>query len=96
MICLFVPHPCEGRCWNRPSESRSPCPRLCSPDSCNAVASAMVTARSGRPRAVPTAEIVAAFSVCSGVNSYDFPLPCPATTRQRGAPPPPARYCTVR
>ena len=24
-ICFAVPQPCEGRCWNRPSESRSPC-----------------------------------------------------------------------
>ena len=35
-----------------------------------AVASAIVTARSGSSRVVPTAEIVAAFAACSGVNSY--------------------------
>ena len=73
MICSGVPQPCEGRCWKRPSESRSPWSMLRSPDSCRAVASAMVTARSGSPREVPTAAIVAAFAACSGVNSYVAP-----------------------
>ncbi len=69
MISSGVPQPCDGRCWNRPRESRSPWSRLRSVDSWSAVASAIVTARSGRFRAVPTAVIVAAFTACSGVNS---------------------------
>lgn len=69
---------------------------LRSPDSWSAVASAMATARSGSPRVVPTAEIVAAFTACSGVNSYDAPSLLPETTLQRGAPVPPVRYCTAR
>jgi hypothetical protein len=28
MICAAVPQPWEGRCWNTPSESRSPQGRL--------------------------------------------------------------------
>lgn len=68
MICCTVPQPCEGRCWKRPTESRSPCVMLRSPDSWSAVASAIVTARSGIPREVPTAEMVAAFSACSGLS----------------------------
>ncbi len=56
----------------------------------------MVTARSGMPREVPTAEIVAAFTACSAVNSYDAPSPLPETTVQRGAPVPPVTYCTTR
>ena len=74
MISFGVPQPCEGRCWNRPSESRSPCSMLRSADSWSAVARAIVTARSGIPRAVPTAAIVAAFTACSGVNSYGRPV----------------------
>ncbi len=59
---------------------------LRSPDSWSAVASAMVTARSGSPRAVPTAVIVAAFTACSGVNSYVAPSPPAETTSQAGSP----------
>lgn len=95
-ISFVVPQPCEGRCWKRPSESRSPCWMFRSPDSWSAVARAIVTARSGMPRLVPTAEIVAAFTACSGVNSYDSPSLFPETTVQRGTPGPPVRYCTVR
>ena len=69
MICFSVPQPWDGRCWKRPRESRSPCCMLRSPDSWSAVASAMVTARSGMPRPVPTAAIVAALTACSGENS---------------------------
>jgi len=39
-------------------------------DSCNAVASATVAACGGSPSLVPTAEIVAALFICSGVNVY--------------------------
>ncbi|CAM5733382.1 hypothetical protein SFUMM280S_04444 [Streptomyces fumanus] len=69
MICRGLPQPCEGRCWKRPRESWSPWSRLRSVDSWRAVARAIVTARSGRSRAVPTAVMVAAFTACSGVNS---------------------------
>ena len=97
MICFAVPQPCEGRCWNSPSESRSPWSMLRSPDSWSAVASAMVTARSGSPREVPTAEIVAAFAACSGVNSYGAPPPSPRDDRAAAARPvPPVTYCTTR
>ncbi len=68
---------------------------LRSPDSCIAVASAMVTARSGSPRADATAAIVAAFAACSGVSSYGVPSPS-ACTVQCGAPGPPVTYCTTR
>ncbi len=96
MISFGVPQPCEGRCWNRPRESRSPWSMLRRLDSWSAVASAMVTARSGRPRAVPTAVIVAAFTACSGVKAYDAPSPLPETTLQPGSPVPPVTYCTTR
>ncbi|CAM5659421.1 hypothetical protein SGLAM104S_00652 [Streptomyces glaucescens] len=96
MICFSVPQPCDGRCWKRPSESRSPWSMLRSADSCSAVASAIVTARSGSPRAVPTAVIVAAFTACSGENSYVAPSPSPETTLQPGPPAPPVTYCTAR
>ena len=72
---------------------------LRSADSCSAVASAMVTARSGMPRAVPTAEIVAAFAACSGLISYvrlSPPAPSAARTVQRGAPLWPEAYWTAR
>lgn len=78
MICSGVPQPCEGRCWNKPRESRSPWSRLRSADSCIAVASAMVTARSGSPLEIPTAAIVAALEACSGVISYDWTVPAEA------------------
>ncbi len=60
-----------------------------------AVASAIVTARCGSPRAEPTAEMVAAFAACSGEISYGCP-PSAARTEQRGAPGPPVTYCTRR
>jgi len=68
---------------------------LRSPDSCSEVASAIVTARSDIPRPVPTAAIVAAFTACSGVNSYASPSFLPETTLQPG-PCPPVTYCTTR
>ncbi|GAA3219882.1 hypothetical protein GCM10020256_25370 [Streptomyces thermocoprophilus] len=60
------------------------------------MASAIVTARSGIARFVPTAAIVAALTACSGVNSYDAPSPRPETTLQPRASVPPVTYCTVR
>jgi hypothetical protein len=41
---------------------------------------------------VPTAVIVAAFTACSGVNSYDGPPALPETTRQLGPSVPPVTY----
>src|SRR5579875_208866 len=41
MIWVGVPHPCEGRCWNRPSESRSPLWRSRRPDSVMAAMTAI-------------------------------------------------------
>ncbi len=62
-----------------------------------AVASAMVTARSGSPRVVPTAETVAALAACSGLSSYVRPSPPPTgPTTHRGAPLWPERYCRAR
>jgi hypothetical protein len=69
---------------------------LRSADSWIAVASAIATARSGTPRAVPTAVIVAAFTACSGVNSYVVPSPWSDTTLQPGVPVPPVMYCITR
>ena len=88
MICSTVPQPWDGRCWNSPSESRSPKSMLRSPDSCIAVASAIVTARSGSPREDATAAIVAAFAACSGDSSYGLGAalgraPCSAAPRGR-------------
>ena len=60
-----MPQPWDGRCWNRPSESRSPDSRLSSFDSWYAVARAIVAARAGRPRWTAMAVIRAAFSACS-------------------------------
>ncbi|CCB76691.1 protein of unknown function [Streptantibioticus cattleyicolor NRRL 8057 = DSM 46488] len=80
-ICSAVPQPCEGRCWNSPSESRSPPPMLRSFDSCIAVARAMVSARSGRSREAATAPIVAALAACC--------------CRRSSRPPPPRTVHTV-
>ena len=66
-----VPHPCDGRCWKRPSRSRSPRERLCRPDSCNAAANAIVTAWSGRPRRLPLTAIVVALAACSPSSGTD-------------------------
>ncbi|MFE0424328.1 hypothetical protein [Streptomyces sp. NPDC058953] len=52
------------------------------------MASAIVTARDGRPRVVPTAEMVAAFAACSLLSSYTGPPPEAARTVQPGAPDP--------
>ena len=79
MISAGVPQPCEGRCWNKPSESRSPYRRLCSSDSWSAVASAIVTAWSGMPSCLPTAVIVVAFAACCGSITY---VEEPTATRQ--------------
>lgn len=71
---------------------------LRSPDSCSAVASAIVTARSGMPRVVPTAEIVAAFAACSEVSRYVRPSPTEPSadsTVHWSEPVPPVTYCTV-
>lgn len=73
MICAGVPQPCEGRCWNRPSESRSPWSRLRSIDSCIEVASAIVSARSGSPLDVATAAIVEAIAACCDSSSMVLP-----------------------
>ncbi|GGU57145.1 hypothetical protein GCM10010498_13080 [Streptomyces cavourensis] len=53
-------------------------------DSWIAVAMAIVTARSGIPRVVPTAEIVAAFAAWCRLISYVW-SPSGARTTQRGA-----------
>jgi hypothetical protein len=64
-ICVGVPHPCEGRCWNNPSESRSPYARLCRRDSCSAAAIPIVTAWWGRPTAPDAAAMMPAFAACA-------------------------------
>ncbi len=63
-----MPQPWDGRCWKSPSESRSPCSTLTSFDSCIAVATAIVAARSGSPRFTEIATIVAAFSACAALS----------------------------
>ena len=68
-ISWTVPQPCDGRCWNRPTESRSPCSMLSRSDSWYAVASAMLAARAGSPRWTETAAMRAAFSACSRLRS---------------------------
>src|SRR6266705_13443 len=64
MICAGVPHPCDGRCWNRPNESAllaSPrSGRLIREDSWIAVATAMIQPRTGTPIRAPTPTMVAA------------------------------------
>ena len=70
MIWPWLPQPWEGRCWNSPTESRSPYSMLMSLDSCSAAASAIVTARVGSSRAVATALIVAALAACSVLSVY--------------------------
>src|SRR4029453_17276382 len=70
MICPWLPQPWEGRCWNSPTESRSPYSMLMSLDSCNAAARAIVTARVGSFRAVAIALMVAALAACSVLSVY--------------------------
>ncbi len=73
---------------------------LRSVDSWSAVANAIVTARSGMPRVVPTAEIVAAFTAWARLISYVCdvpPSPSEASTTQRGGFfEPEESYCTAR
>ncbi len=66
---------------------------LRSPDSCIAVASAIVTARSGIRRAEPTASMVAAFTACSGSSEKSFP---PAVAVQCGASGPAVMKWAIR
>src|SRR4051812_13348635 len=66
--CRGVPHPLDGRCWNAPSESKSPWSRLRSPDSCSAVARPTVTAWLGSPMRFAVAAMVVATAACSGVS----------------------------
>ena len=63
-----MPQPCEGRCWNSPSESRSPNFTLRTFDSCIAVAIAIVAARGGIPRCTAMAVIAAALLAWSGAH----------------------------
>jgi hypothetical protein len=63
-----------GRCWNSPTESRSPPSRFFSSDSCSEVANATSTARSGSARVMATAAMVAAFAICSA-SRCTTPLP---------------------
>ena len=60
-----VPQPEEGRCWNRPWESRSPWSRFRSSDSCSAVAIATTQPTLGMFACWPSAMITAAFATCS-------------------------------
>ncbi len=46
-------------------------------------------------RALVPALIVAAFTACSGENSYSALPSSPETTRQPGEPAPPVTYCTT-
>ena len=77
MTCSGVPQPWDGRCWKRPSESRSPDSMLYSFDSWYAVASAIVAARAGMPRWTETAVISAAFSACSTLSFTSRPSTVP-------------------
>src|SRR5215218_2874776 len=68
-ISSRVPHPCDGRCWKSPSESRSPYSRLRRSDSWYAAASAIVAARAGSPRRTEIAAMSAALPDCSRSSS---------------------------
>lgn len=57
--------PWLGRCWNRPTESRSPPGRFRRVNSWMAVATAMIHPRRGIRRCCPTVTIVAALATCS-------------------------------
>ena len=89
---LGVPQPCEGRCWNSPSESRSPNFTLRTFDSCIAVAIAMVAARGGIPRCTAMAVIAAALLAWSGAHENVEPdavtRHCSPDTRRAQVPHP--------
>src|SRR6266540_7498811 len=68
MSWVGVPQPCDGRCWNCPTESWSPPGVLVSADSCMAVATAMTQPRGGRWSCWPTATMMAALSTCALVH----------------------------
>src|SRR6266511_2246172 len=68
MSWVGVPQPCDGRCWNCPTESWSPPGVLVSADSCMAVATAMTQARGGRWSCWPTATMMAALATCALVH----------------------------
>ncbi len=79
VICSTVPHPDDGRCWNRPCESwslRSPrCPRFSSFDSCRLVAIATTAARSSMPAFFVASMMAFTLPVCSSPRSIRDCLP---------------------
>src|SRR5712692_2184187 len=101
-----VPQPCDGRCWNTPTESLSPKRRFCSFDSCSAAAYATVTAWAGNASRLATPAIVAATAAWPGSSLNTWPCvftaqPLPgasngATRRNATYAPPLSRMMTAR